>query len=237
MRTMKSIGLAACLLLAAGFPALAADPGMLPKSVLYDPAALLPPPPAAGSPQALTELAEVKQYQATATPEQRALAKFDNDNENGIIYAAVLGSAWDLAKLPATAKLLDDVTNSEDGFTSAPKAAFHRDRPWVVDASIKTCAPSKPTQDHASYPSGHATRGYGMGIVLAHLMPGHAAAIMTRTALFGENRLICGFHFRSDIVAGQEYGALMALGLMQNPQFQREMTAAQSELHLAGLAP
>ena len=46
-----------------------------------------------------------------------------------------------------------------------------------------------------------------------------------------------GFHFRSDIVAGQEFGTVMALGLMQNPQFQREMTAAQSELHLAGLAP
>ena len=130
--------------------------------------------------------------------------------KNGTIYAAVLGPVWDLKTLPATAKLLNDVTGSEDGFTAAPKAAFHRDRPWVVDTSIKTCAPSKPTQDHASYPSGHATRGYSMGIVLAHLMPGHAQAIMTRTALFAENRLVCGFHFRSDIVAGQEYGTLMA---------------------------
>jgi acid phosphatase (class A) len=233
----KALGVAAALLLAAGMPALAADPGMLPQSALYNAAALLPPPPAAGSPQAATELAELKHYQATATPAQLAMAKFDNDNENGTIYAVVLGPAWDLGKLPATAKLLDDVTNSEDGFTAAPKAMFHRDRPWVVDASIKTCAPSKPTQDHASYPSGHATRGYGMGIVLAHLMPNHAEAIMTRTALFAENRLICGFHFRSDIVAGQEFGTVMALGLMQNPKFQGEMAAAQTELHLAGLAP
>ena len=229
--------LGAALMLATGMPVLAADPGFLPKSALYDPAALVPPPPASGSPQAATELAEVKQYQANATPAQVALAKSDSENENGTIYAAVLGPSWDLEKLPATAKLLDDVTGSEDGFTAAPKAAVHRDRPWVVDPSIKTCAPSKPTQDHASYPSGHATRGYGMGIVLAHLMPNHAGAIMTRTALFSENRLICGFHFRSDIVAGQEYGTLMAFGLMQNPQFQREMAAAQSELHLAGLAP
>jgi len=233
---MKKSWGAAAALLAAVLPAQAADPGLLPKSALYDPFTLVPPPPAAGSPQALTELAELKKYQATATQEQLALAKSDNDNENGTIYAAVLGPAWDLSKLLATAKLLDDVTGSEDGFTAAPKAAFHRDRPWVVDPSIKTCAPSKPTQDHASYPSGHATRGYGMGIVLAHLMPNHAGAIMTRTALFAENRLICGFHFRSDIVAGQEYGTLMAIGLMQNPQFQREMAAAKTELVSAGLA-
>ena len=34
-----------------------------------------------------------------------------------------------------------------------------------------------PSQDHASYPSGHTTVGYGMGIVLANLMPNHAQAI------------------------------------------------------------
>ena len=231
------MALGAVLLLAACMPALAADPGLLPKSALYDPAVLLPPPPAAGSPQAQTELAEVKQYQANATPEQRALAKSDSENENGTIYAAVLGPAWDLSKLPATSKLLADVTGSEDGFTSAPKVYFHRDRPWIVDSSIKTCAPNKPTQAHASYPSGHATLAYGMGIVLAHVLPNHAGAIMTRTAQFAENRLICGFHFRSDIVAGQELGSLMAFGLMQTPQIQSEMAAAQSELHTAGLAP
>jgi acid phosphatase (class A) len=239
MRTGMKAGftLATVLLLAVGVPALAADPGFLPQSSLYDPAALLPPPPAAGSPQAETELAEVKHYQATATPAQLALAKSDNDNENGTIYAGVLGPGWDLTKLPATAKMLGDVTGSEGGFTNAPKAAFHRDRPWVVDPSIQTCAMHRPSQDHASYPSGHATRGYGMGIVLAHLMPNHAQAIMARTALFAENRLVCGFHFRSDIVAGQEYGTLMAFGLMQNPKFQSEMSAAQTELHAAGLAP
>ena len=235
---MKNAIILAAALLAGGRCAVAkaADPGLLPTSPLYDPATLLPPPPAAGSAEAATELAELKHYQASSTPAELAAAKSDNDNENGTIFATVLGPAWDLSKLPATAKLLDDVTNSEDAFSGPAKTYFHRDRPWVVDPSIQTCAAHKPSQDHASYPSGHATRGYSMGIVLAHLMPGHADAIMTRTALFAENRLVCGFHFRSDIVAGQEYGTIIALRLMQNPKFQSEMTAAQGELHAAGLA-
>ena len=75
-----------------------------------------------------------------------------------------------------------------------------------------------------------------MGEVLANLMPDHAQAILARSAQFAENRLICGFHFRSDIVAGQQFGTIMALRLMQNPQFAADMDAARAELRAAHLA-
>ena len=218
-------------------PVFAADPGFLKPSDTYDPAHYLPPPPASGSPRALAELAEVKRSMAEATPEKRAQAASDNDSENGTIFAVVLGPAWDLNKLPATAKVINEVTGSEGPFSDIAKQEFKRDRPWVVDSAIQTCAPHKPSQDHASYPSGHATVGYGMGVVLANLMPNHAQAILGRSEQFAENRLICGFHFRSDIVAGQQFGTIMAIRLMQNPQFQADMNAARAELSAAHLAP
>ena len=218
-------------------PVIAADPGLLKPSDLYDPAHYLPPPPAPGSPRALAELAEVKRTMAEATPEQRTQAASDNDNENGTIFAVALGPAWDLKKLPATAKVIGEVTGSEGPFSDIAKQEFKRDRPWVVDASIQTCAPHKPSQDHASYPSGHTTVGFGMGVVLASLMPSHAQAILQRSQQFAENRIVCGFHFRSDIVAGQQFGTVMAIRLMQNPQFQSDMNAARAELGAAHLAP
>jgi acid phosphatase (class A) len=179
-----------------------ADPGFLPPSDQYDPAHFLPPPPADGSPRALAELAELKRIMAESTPAMRAAAASDDGNENGTIFASVLGPGWNLARLPAAAKVIKDVTASEGGYSDIAKNEFHRKRPWIVDASIQTCAPHKPSQDMQSYPSGHATVGYGMGIVLATLMPTHAQAILGRSELFAENRLVCGFHFRSDIVAG-----------------------------------
>jgi acid phosphatase (class A) len=221
----------------AAAPAYAADPGLLKPSDLYDPAHYLPPPPMAGSARAQAELAEVKRMMAEATPEQRALATSDDGSENGTIFGVVLGSAWDLKKLPATAKVLGEVTGSEGPFSDIAKKEFHRDRPWIVDPSIQTCAPHKPTQDHASYPSGHSTVAFGMGVVLANLMPDHAQAILGRSEQFAENRLICGFHFRSDIVAGQQFGTIMAIRLMQNPQFAADMDAARTELRAAHLAP
>jgi acid phosphatase (class A) len=212
------------------------DPGLLARSDLYDPAVFLPQPPAAGSAVAAAELAEVKRKMAEASPAEMAEAKSDNDNENGTIFALALGPAWDLSKLPATAKLIDDITGSEDGYSNIAKGEFHRDRPWIVDSTIQTCAPHKLSQDHASYPSGHSTVGFAMGIVLAHLMPEHAGAILARSQRFAENRLVCGFHFRSDIVAGQEFGTLLALRLMQNARFQQEMAASAAELKRTGLA-
>ncbi|HWY63336.1 MAG TPA: phosphatase PAP2 family protein [Rhizomicrobium sp.] len=212
-----------------------ADPGFLKPTALYDPERYLPPPPADGSPRALAELAELKRFQSEATPAQRAAAASDNDNENGTIFGGVLGPAWDLSKLPATAKVINEIVASEGPFSDVAKNEFHRNRPWIVDASIQTCAPHKPSQDHASYPSGHATLGYAMGIVLSNLMPGHAQAIMARSALFAENRLVCGFHFRSDIVAGQQFGTIMAIRLMQTPKFEADMKAARTELSAAHL--
>jgi len=233
---MRLFALAAvAALLGAAAPVLAADPGLLKPSDLYDPAHYLPPPPAPGSSRAAAELAEVKRLQAEATPEQRAQATADDGSENGTIFAAVLGPAWDLSKLPVTAKLLNEVTGSEGPFSDIAKKEFHRDRPWIVDAALQTCAPHKPSQDHASYPSGHATVGYGMGVVLANLMPDHAQAILARSQQFAENRLICGFHFRSDIVAGQQFGTIMAIRLMQTPQFEADMEAAKAELRAAHL--
>jgi hypothetical protein len=40
-------------------------------------------------------------------------------------------------------------------------------------------------------------------------------------------------HFRSDIVAGQQFGTVLALKLMQNPQFQSQMSLARAELGVA----
>src|ERR1051326_2863844 len=113
------------------------DPGLLQRSDFYDPVTFLPPP-AAGSPAALAELAEVKRKMAEASTAQIAEARSDNDNENGPIFAAALGPPWDLGKMPPPGKLIADVTGSERAVSDIAKGEFHRDRPWIVDATIKT---------------------------------------------------------------------------------------------------
>jgi acid phosphatase (class A) len=207
------------------------------QAALLDPASfdatrLLPPPPAAGSAKAMAELAEVKAIAARTTPDMLAAATHDAKDETPDIFNTVIG--FDIAKAPAATKLLSLVGDEEEDDTKAAKAFFHRDRPWIVDPSIRPCTPAKPGPAANSYPSGHSTRGFAMGTVLAALIPAKSQAILARAAEYAENRLVCGVHFRSDITAGQQFGTVLALRLMQNAQFQAQMEAARAELSAVG---
>jgi len=198
-----------------------------------DASRLLPPPPAIGSAKALAELEEVRHLQATSSRDALAAAAYDDLHEDGTIFAAILGPNFDMAKLPATAAMLETVGKAESDATKAPKAFFHRDRPWLVDAAIKTCTPHKPGPAANAYPSGHATVGFAMAEVMANLVPDRAQPLLARATVFAENRLVCGYHFRSDIVAGQTLGTVLGLRLMADPAFQAQMAAARMELQAA----
>jgi acid phosphatase (class A) len=204
---------------------------------LPDAKLVLPPPPVAGSPRASAELEELKRYQGSSTAEALAAAAYDDKHEDGTIFAAVLGPDFDLTRMPATVAMLATVGKAESAATKDPKTFFHRDRPWIVDPGIKTCTPHKAGPASNSYPSGHTTVGFAMAEILAAMMPDKAQGLLARAGVFAENRLVCGYHFRSDIVAGQEFGTMLAQSLMQDSAFQVQMAAARSELHAAKLIP
>jgi membrane-associated phospholipid phosphatase len=206
---------------------LAAKAGLLEPSQI-DAARLLPPPPAAGSAEEKAEFEELRAIAARSTPEMRMIAKHDAEDETPDIFNAAAG--FDIATRPQTFKLLDMVVQEEDGDTKGAKAFFHRERPYSVDPSLKTCTPVKPGKAANSYPSGHASLAFSMAVVLASLLPEKSQAILSRSAEYAEHRLVCGVHFRSDIVAGQQFGTVLALRLMQNPQFQAQMKLARAEL-------
>ena len=202
-------------------------------AAMLDPAAidasrLLPPPPPAGSARAIAEMEELKTIAAHATPDAIAVAARDAKDETPDIFNAAIG--FDIAAVPAAYKLLNLVVEEEDGDSKTAKEFFHRDRPYAVDPSLKTCTPVKPGKAANSYPSGHATLAFSMGVVLASLLPEKSQAILARASQYAEHRLVCGVHFRSDITAGQQFGTVLALRLMQNPDFQAQMNLARAQL-------
>jgi hypothetical protein len=206
---------------------MAANAGLLEPSQI-DASQLLPPPPVAGSVEEKAEFDELRAIGARSTPQMRALAKHDAEDETADIFNAAIG--FDIATRPQTFRLLDMVVQEEDGDTKTAKAFFHRERPYSADPSLKTCTPVKSGKAANSYPSGHASLAYSMGVVLASLIPEKSQAILARAAEYAERRLVCGVHFRSDIAAGQQFGTVLALRLMQNPQFQTQMQLARAEL-------
>jgi acid phosphatase (class A) len=229
---LRDLTLAAGVLFTAGLLAVpvAAAPVFLSTS-FYNPAQILPPPPPDGSPAAKAEMDEIHRIQKARTPEDFARADTDDKTEDVTAFAAVMGPGFDLKVLPKTALLFADVRAEEKAAAKLAKDFFKRNRPWIVDPSLKSCAQDDPPQ--SSYPSGHATMGYAMAVVLAALAPEKAQAIMARAADYGENRLVCSMHYRRDIVAGQVLGTTVAMEMMQTLGFQTEFEAARDELRAA----
>jgi acid phosphatase (class A) len=229
----KSWWTAALMALAASGGTFAAAPSVFLTPSQYDPARLLPPPPSDNSTGAKTELAELKQIETARSAAQLARAKSDDKTQNASIFAEIIGPGFDLGTLPATAKMFADIRREEQVAANAAKDFFKRNRPWIVDPSVASC--SKEDAPQSSYPSGHATMGYSMGVVLASLAPEKAQAILARANDYAENRLVCGMHFRRDIEAGQALGTAIAVELMHNPRFQADYDAAAMELRAAHL--
>jgi acid phosphatase (class A) len=227
MRIRFRLALAALLLVST--PALAAAHFLAPGQV--DPTEILPPPPDDAT--AAAERAQLDKIQAAMSDADFARATADSDNETPTLFETVL-PGFSLAKLPATAHLLGEVADEEKPVAKIAKTYFHRTRPYVVDTTLRTC--EKPdAKPQNSYPSGHATLGFSTGVVLAALMPAKAQIILARAADYGHERLVCGVHYPSDIVAGQVLGTAVAVALLQNKDFRADFDAAAAELHAAGL--
>ena len=74
---------------------------------------------------------------------------------------------------------------------------------------------------------------FSMAAVLARLEPAHAAAILARAAQYGQSRIVCEVHWRSDVTAGQMLGLAVADRLMINPKFRSLFENARTELESA----
>ena len=186
----------------------------------------LPAPPADDSAQTKAELKELLEIQATRTPEQEKAAVADAE-ENVWRFADVMGPDFTAAKLPKTAALFDRVIATEDVVDDHAKKAFNRPRPYMLDEQIH---PLLKKSKSGSWPSGHSTVGYLMATVLGDLVPEKRNALFARASVYAENRLVAGFHYRSDTVMSRTGAALIAQKMAEQPDFQAEFDAAKTEL-------
>ena len=196
-------------------------------------AQVLPPPPASGSAQARTERAELAAMDRSRTAAELAAAKSDSETKDASIFRDAIGPGFQLARLPQTALLMAMVRSTEKAAADRAKGYFKRPRPWIANPELGAC--SRNDEPLSSYPSGHTAMAYSMGAILSRLIPSRAPAIMARAARYGESRIVCEVHYRSDVTAGQALGLIVAERLMAKPSFRAQFDHARGELTRAGI--
>jgi len=218
---------AGLLLLVIGSAAQAEDAKPFVTNKDVDLTMILPPPPANDSAETKAELGAVLTLQVTRTPEMEARAVADAE-ENIWPYADVIENPkFTKENLPKFSAFFDRVVATEGAVVDPAKDVWKRPRPHQLSDLVK---PAVKLSSSGSWPSGHATVGTMMGIILADMVPEKRAEIMARAAEYAHNREVGGIHYASDVEMGKISGSVIAAVLLNRPDFKAEYEVARSEL-------
>lgn len=215
------------LVVASQGPATAKGPGLLGASDVEGVVGTLKGPPAKGSDLDRADLDRLKVLQAARAAQANIDAAYGDRKETLARFAVGTGIGLDKKSAPKTAKLIKLVATEVEAVLAGVKQRWLRERPFVVEAQIQRC-PGKPGSN--SYPSSHAAFGAAAAVVLAELSPQNAAQLQARGVAYGESRLVCGFHYPSDVEAGRAVGAAVGKALLASAAFKRELEKARAEL-------
>lgn len=188
---------------------------------------LLPPPPANDSAQMKAELGEILTIQVTRTPEMAARAVADAE-ENVWRFSDVIDNPkFTKENLPKFSAFFDRIVETEGAVVDPAKDVWKRPRPHQLSDLVK---PAVKLSSSGSWPSGHATVGTMMGIILADMVPEKRAEIMARAAEYAHNREVGGIHYASDVEMGKISGSVIAAVLLNRDDFKAEYEVARAEL-------
>jgi acid phosphatase (class A) len=203
----------------------------------YDAFKAVPPPPAAGS---AIDQRDRRTFLATRrlkdTP-RWSLARQDARKAKVLnAYSCALGVTPSRETTPRLAEMLRRVSRDVRPAVSSPKRLYDRKRPYQVDHGAICVRSGLITALTPDYPSGHATWGWTVGLVLAKAQPQRAYAILARARAYGESRVVCGVHNASSVEAGRLNAAALVKTLDTSPAFAADLAAVGRELDAARAA-
>jgi len=229
--------LAACMLpmvdIAAQDPLL--DTSQMPNAVLF-----LPPPPEEGSAAFEYDKAQY-QWGKEQRKDSVRLAIATRDAQWGpwIIcqeFSEPVGYKLSEENTPAIYEMLSVGVMTTDQVGRIPKRHYRRTRPYVYYKEHTIYPPDEDRlRVNGSYPSGHTILGWSAALLLSELVPEKADTIMARGYMYGQSRVIAGYHWQSDVDAGRLAASAAVARLHADKRFQKLMKKARREAVKLGI--
>lgn len=197
-----------------------------------DLAAIVGLPPAMNSPEQKREFDEVLQITLNRTPEREKAAIADQYQ--------TLARFLEGADIPFAGnehrevRLLYREAQIELGIVLlGVRRLTNRQRPFTVwnKVRVKPCPGGRP--EGTSFPAGHAATAALYAELLGMAAPELATKLEERVKDYGESRLVCGFHYRSDLAAGDKAGRAVAKALLADRAFRARFDETRAETRLA----
>jgi len=233
------VGAAAFLLGASAPQAQESAPGYLAPGQALHIEAWLPPAPADDS---MAKAADVETYFRTRTLIGTARAEEAHADDVAPRpaekvaprFSYLLGLNLNRQNAPRFLQMMERVRGDAEALVAPvkkPVGSGGRHRPFVEYPDLPKCPLNFPDLPASgSYPSGHATLGWLWGSILAEIAPEFADQLLARAIAFGDSRIVCGFHYPSDVAAGRLAAAALLDRLHADADFQKDLGAAKKEL-------
>ena len=146
------------------------------------------------------------------------------------ILGGVLGLELSAQATPAIYRMLTLGLLTTDQAGKLPKDHYMRTRPYVYYGE-PTIYPGDEEwlRTNGSYPSGHTILGWSAALLLTELAPELADTILARGYMYGQSRVIAGYHWQSDVDAARLVASAAVARLHADPAFRKLMKKARRE--------
>lgn len=206
--------------------------GYLPESEVVNTTSIIGPPPSNTSIAFLNDKAiSEATFSLDKNSQEYIKAIHDASNDSNIHiadFSKAFGQKLSKEDTPAIYNLLQKAIVDANNAKNIDKDYYKRKRPFVFfDKS--PCDLSEDPSSY-SYPSGHTTRAWTYGLILAELKPQNAIEILKVANGKGQSRVICGVHWQSDIEAAKMVATINFTILQTNEQFRKDFKNAQKEI-------
>lgn len=195
----------------------------------------LPEPPSIGSVEFMDDLVQFqwgKTQRKTPRGQQASRESlWDADAMRSVMAEALGLDGINYEKTPALAHLLEKCYYTGTLSTVAPKEQYMRLRPFAQmnDPVWAQYDVDELLRNNGSYPSGHTSFGWFTALAFAEMWPALQDTILRRGFQFGENRVIVGAHYQSDVTAGYLCAAAAFARAHTNPELLKDIKAARAE--------
>lgn len=194
----------------------------------------LPAPPAFDSPEFANDVVRYQWGKTQRLDSARAaIAKRDAVWSYEALFAEFnipFGLTISRTETPEIWKLLETSLVTTDQMRVAPKAYYHRLRPFeMYNEHLLSPKTEAEVRGEGSYPSGHTARGWVTALLLAEINPARADTIFARGWMYGESRVIEGAHWQSDVDASRVAASIGYAALQSSPAFREQMERAKAE--------
>ena len=194
----------------------------------------LPPPPSFNSPEFSYDVVRYQWGKIQRLDSVRAaIARRDAVWSYDALLAEFsipFGLTLSRTETPEIWKLMETSLATTDQMRVAPKAYYHRLRPFeLYEEHLLSTETEAELSGEGSYPSGHTMRGWLTALLLAEINPARADTLYARGWMYSESRVIEGAHWQSDIDATRAGASIAYAALHTSPEFLVQLQKAKTE--------